>query len=86
MTLDLFEYALALSPKLAPLLIGGSDSDSDTSQEELDSLEVLTSKELCPLYRMLRTLFCLIDNWVYTQQCAGRAEVGYETFYGNKFV
>ena len=35
---------------------------------------------------MLRTLFCLIDNRVYTQQCAGRAEVEYETFYENKFV
>ena len=57
-TLDLFDYALALAPKLAPLLIGGCDSNSDTSQEELDSLEVLTSKELHPLYRMLRTLFC----------------------------
>ena len=85
-TLDLFEYALALAPKLAPLLIGGCDSDSDTSQEELDSLEVLTSKELRPLYRMLRTLFCLVDNRVYIQQCTGRAEVGYETFYENKFV
>ena len=49
-------------------------------------MEVFTSKELCPLYRLLRILFCLIDNRVYTQQYARRAEVGYETFYENKFV
>ena len=28
----------------------------------------------------------MVDNCVYIQQCAGRAEVGYETFYENKFV
>ena len=52
----------------------------------MDSLEVFTSKELCPLYRLLRTLFCLVDNPVCIQQCTGRAKVGYETFYESKFV
>ena len=52
----------------------------------MDSFKVYSEEDLQPLYGLLGNLFCLVDDSIHMQQCAGETKVGYNACYEHKMA
>ena len=85
-THNIFEYASGICPNLPSLFLGKFNPSIATSHAAMDSFKGYSEEDLRPLYGLLGKLFCLVDDRVHTQQCAGKTKVGYNAYYEYKMA
>ena len=65
-----------MCPSLASSAFGRSLPNSASKQTAMETSEVFSKEDLCPLFSELGKLHCLVDDHILTQQTASTSKVG----------
>ena len=77
----IFKHASNLCPSLVASSFGRCLPNPAPDQNAMETSEVFSKEDLCPLFLELGKLHCLVDDRIYTQQTASTSNVVYNAFY-----